>query len=222
MTFFPRIKGPVAPYSNVPIAPQNFQPSQFPITAITSGITTTITIGNSTNGVTPNYVVGQLVRIEIPEIYGAQLINGQTGYVLSLPTSTSVQIGINSIGMDAFIPLPFVAGIAGASNSNPCVLTVNKSFKPGLSVTISGVGGMTQLNGNTFKILANSTNTLTINVNSTLFGVYSSGGIATLTTTPGTIPQLLAIGNIANGQINSNGLVNQGTFIPGSFENISA
>ena len=150
MTFFPVIGGPIAPYSNVPIAPQNFQPSQFDITAITYGTTTTVTMSNSTNNVPPNYVVGQEIRLTIPPAYGARQLNGKSGFVVSLPSSTQVEVAINSIGTDTFIASP--------------------TFIPSQSQTM---------------------------------------------------PQIVAIGNIANGQINSNARVNLGTFIPGSFQNIS-
>ncbi len=150
MTFFPRIKGPVAPFSNVPIAPQFFQPSQFVITGITFGTTTTFTLSNQINGTAPNYVVGQQVRILIPEAYGSYQLNQQFGYVLSLPTTNSVEVGIKSVGTNPFI-------------SNP-----------------------------TF-----------------LFGQSQ------------TQPQIVAMGDISSGQINSSATVNQGTLIPGSFQNIS-
>lgn len=110
MTYFPIISGPVAPYSNVPIAPQSYQPSQFVINAITYGATTTVTMDNSTNDVPPNYVIGQLVRLNIPEKYGASQLNQKSGYVLSLPTNDSVEISINSVGTDAFIPTPTFVG----------------------------------------------------------------------------------------------------------------
>ena len=222
MTFFPRIKGPVAPYSNVPIAPQNFQPSQFVITGIVFGTTTIFTLANSTNGVAPNYVVGQQVRVLIPALFGASQLNLQVGFILSLPTPNSVEVGINSVIADPFIAMPFVAGISGASNANPCVLTVNKIFPTGLSVTISGVVGMTQLNGNTYTIVKNYSNlNMAINVDSTLFGIYLSGGIATLTTNPTTLPQIVAMGDISSGQINTSVSMSSGTLIPGSFQNIS-
>lgn len=150
MSFFPRIKGPIAPYSNVPIEPQNYQPSQFVITAITTGQTTIITMANSTNNVAPNYIIGQEVRITIPPAYGSRQLNGQSGFVLSIPTTNSVEIGINSVGTDLFI-------------ANP-----------------------------------------------TFVGLQSQ-----------TPPQIVAIGDISNGQINSNARVSTGTFIPGAFQNVS-
>ena len=150
MAFFPVIQGPIAPYSNLPIKPQFFQPSQFPITAITYGVTTTVTMGDSTNNVPPNYVVGQFVRFIIPVKYGARQLNEKVGYVISLPSSNQVEIEINSIGTDPFVASP--------------------TFSPGESQTPA---------------------------------------------------QILAIGNLANGQINSTGRIDLGTYPPGSFINIS-
>ena len=106
MAYYPVIRGPVAPYSNVPIAPQNFAPSQFVITGITYGPLTTVTMANGTNGIAPNYKVGQLVRLLFPSKYGARQLNEQTGYVLIVPTANSVVIGIDSVGADPFIASP--------------------------------------------------------------------------------------------------------------------
>lgn len=103
---YPVITGPVAPYANVPIEPQNFQPSQFIITGLTYGVTTTVTMANGTNDVLPNYVVGQLVRLLIPRMYGAYQLNEETGYVISIPTTNSVVVGINSLVVDPFISSP--------------------------------------------------------------------------------------------------------------------
>jgi hypothetical protein len=69
--------------------------------------------------------------------------------------------------------------ITGATQANPCVLTSVNSFVAGQAVTISGVVGMTQLNGNTYTVLAATSTTITIEVNSTSFTAYSSGGVAT-------------------------------------------
>lgn len=68
--------------------------------------------------------------------------------------------------------------ITGATQANPCVLTCTSSLVVGQSVLIQGVVGMTQLNGNTFQVLANSGTTLTIKVDSTGFTPYVSGGTA--------------------------------------------
>lgn len=70
-------------------------------------------------------------------------------------------------------------GITAATQANPAVLTIpNNKFIIGQSITIYNVGGMTQLNGNTYTIIAISGNLVTINVDSTGFGAYTSGGQA--------------------------------------------
>lgn len=138
--------GPIAPERNPRIEPQYFQPSLFPITAISYGATTTVTTA-SAFGVNNNYVIGQLVRFNIPKTYGAQQLNGQEGYVVNIPGANQVSVGINtSIGYDAFIATP-------------------------------GYGP--------------------------------------------TPPQIAALGDINSGTINSQGRINNGTTIPGSFINIS-
>lgn len=145
-----QIVGPIAPYNNVPIQPQYYQPSQFVITDLSYGTTTTVTMDDSTNDVSPNYVIGQLVRLLLPTKYGASQLNNKIGYVLSLPTASSVQVGINSIGTDPFIASP--------------VFLVNENHTP---------------------------------------------------------PQIIAVGDINTGALNANGRSNTGTFIPGSFIDIS-
>lgn len=76
----------------------------------------------------------------------------------------------------------YSASISGASKAASCVLIITGT-KPsvGGSLTPSGVGGMTQLNGNTYTVTAVSGNNVTINVNSTGFSTYTSGGTATYT-----------------------------------------
>lgn len=133
------IVGPIAPYSNLPINADYYQPSRFVISAISFGQTTTIT-----TTVDNNYVVGQQVRLLIPNANKAVQLNEAQGYVLSLPSSTQVEVSIDSNGTTAF--------------------------------------------------------------------VYQSTG---------TQAQILAIGDINPGQINSNGSQSTVTYVPGSFINIS-
>lgn len=67
--------------------------------------------------------------------------------------------------------------ITGATNANPTVLTATTSFSVGQIVLITGVTGMTELNGNSYTVTANGGTTLTIDVDSTGFGTYDSGGL---------------------------------------------
>jgi hypothetical protein len=97
-----------------------------------------------------DYVIGQLVRLTIPSKYGSRALNEVEGYVISIPTTNSVEIDINSIGTDPFIASP--------------------TFLPFQSQTLA---------------------------------------------------KIIAIGDINTGAINATGRINMGTFIPGSFIDIS-
>lgn len=140
MTFPPNL-GPIAPERNPAIEPEFYQPSVFTISALARGIQTTIT-----TSVDHNYVVGQLVRLLIPSFYGSFQLNGQDGYVNSIPAANQVVVGINSTQANAFISSP--------------------TYGP-------------------------------------------------------TPPQIVAVGDVNTGPINSQGRRNNGTFIQGSFINIS-
>jgi hypothetical protein len=67
--------------------------------------------------------------------------------------------------------------ITAATNANPAVLTSTTNFQAGQTVEIDGVNGMTELNGNTYTVVSVTPTTVTINVDSTGFGVYTSGGM---------------------------------------------
>jgi hypothetical protein len=81
--------------------------------------------------------------------------------------------------------------ISAASKAAQCVLTLSSSSGVGLppagsTITISGVVGMTELNGNTYTVVSSSGNwnqagnTITIAVDSTGFTTYTSGGTVTI------------------------------------------
>ena len=75
------------------------------------------------------------------------------------------------------------ATISAATKANPGVVTANShGFKEGQQVTITGVGGMTQLNGNVYTVRKPATNTFelydtngTSSIDSSGYGTYSSG-----------------------------------------------
>lgn len=96
------IVGPIALYSNVPIAPQYFAPWRFVISAITLGETTAVTV------VVPsitmlNYVIGQQVRLIIPPTFGCRQLNEQTAYVFAIATPNVVYLTLDSTGADPYI-----------------------------------------------------------------------------------------------------------------------
>ena len=84
--------------------------------------------------------------------------------------------------------------ITAITKANPGVVTsASHGFANGDTVVISGVVGMTQVNGKRFKVASVATNTFALqdvdgnNVNTTSYTTYTSGGVAnrvyTLTTT---------------------------------------
>lgn len=96
------IVGPIAPFSNPPIEPQYFQPWKFNITNITLGPTTTITL--SIPPITNlNYVIGQQVRLTIPQQFGCRQLNGQTGFIIAIPSSNQITIDLFSTGGNAYV-----------------------------------------------------------------------------------------------------------------------
>lgn len=98
--------GPIAPERNPPITPQYYSPRARFISAITLGITTTITTQD------PNqFVVGQLVRLLIPSYWGSVQLNEVQGYVTQVLSDTQFVIDINSSDASAF----------GLSSSHPAV-----------------------------------------------------------------------------------------------------
>lgn len=92
------ISYPIPAYQNLPIEAQNYQPSRFVISAISLGVTTTITTTSDLN-----YVIGQLVRILIPSSFGTIQLNEQQGYVIALPASNQATVNIDSSHYDPFI-----------------------------------------------------------------------------------------------------------------------
>ena len=104
-------------------------------------------------------------------------------------------------------PTSLTGSIIGATNANPCQITSTAhGLTTGAVITISGVVGMTQLNGGTFTITFVDANNFTLNgVDSTAFGVYVSGGTwsansQSFSFTIGTVPffsKSLTIGGVS-------------------------
>ena len=90
--------------------------------------------------------------------------------------------------------------ITGATNADPCVITaVAHGLPTGSSIFITGVTGMTELNGNTFTISNVTANTFEINLNTTLpFGVYVSDGLWNTDPYPGVLRDSPIIRSINN------------------------
>jgi hypothetical protein len=72
-------------------------------------------------------------------------------------------------------------GIDGVTLGNPTVITINQinatqahAFQAGMRARFRGIGGTTQLNGNTYDVLSVTGTTVTIDVDSTAFGAFTS------------------------------------------------
>jgi Ubiquitin-activating enzyme E1 FCCH domain len=100
------------------------------------------------------------------------IAGNQQGFVMfrDQGTGEGTSLSINNFS--------FTVNITGITNANPAVITAVNQFVVGQQIMITGVVGMTQVNGNTYIITAITPTTITIDVDSTAFGVYVSGGIA--------------------------------------------
>jgi hypothetical protein len=129
------ISYPIPPYANVPIAPQYYQPSRFVISAITLGITTTITTTEDLD-----YVIGQLVRLIIPPSYGTRQLNEQQGYVIAIPAANQVTLDINSQSFD-----PFVNSSATTKAQILAIGDINTGYQSSTGRSIPTINGNTQI-----------------------------------------------------------------------------
>ena len=91
----------IAPQRNPPIRPEYYKPKRFVIQNIVLGKDTLITFTTQ-----HDYVIGQLVRVLIPQVYGCQQLSKQQAYVIAIPTPTQILINFNSLMGDAFVVLP--------------------------------------------------------------------------------------------------------------------
>ena len=70
--------------------------------------------------------------------------------------------------------------ITGLTRANPCVVTsASHGYTVGRRLHFIEVAGMTEVNGKYYKVTAATTNTYTLNVDSTNFTTYTSGGKST-------------------------------------------
>lgn len=90
----------------------------------------------------------------------------------------TIQFGftMSDTQMRALTPSGNTFTITGATQASPCVLTCINQVSVNQLVSITGVVGMTQLNGNVYNVIARTSTTITIGVNSTAFTAYASGG----------------------------------------------
>ncbi|RLA04760.1 MAG: hypothetical protein DRQ45_00085 [Gammaproteobacteria bacterium] len=114
---------------------------------------------------------------------------------INKPVSGTTVISINGIDQTSRFSTNIITGvvtfnsnilgsITGASKANPCVISdASHGLSTGDTIHITGVVGMTQLNDNRYVVTYLNSNSYSINVNSSAFGLWTSGG------STNTIPQ---------------------------------
>lgn len=136
------------------------------------------------------YIDGLVVQVLFPfnayNNFGMMQINGLSG-AISVLSPTSFSLPINTLAFDPFNAASSV--VTNITQATQAVVTVTtQNFQPAQVVNLSGVGGMTEVNGLTFYVTAVSGFTVTLNIDSSLFGAYSGGGIMQNTQVPLVIP----------------------------------
>lgn len=102
-------------------------------------------------------------------------------YAEKCEDSSSDKAIITSNGVTPYEASNFASNqytITGISKASNAVVTCTNTASVGDFVHISGVVGMEEINDASYKVLAASASSITIEVNSTNFGTYTSGGIA--------------------------------------------
>jgi ubiquitin-activating enzyme E1-like protein len=91
------------------------------------------------------------------------------------------------VGAVTFTDFSKTGSITAATQANPCQITsAGHLLTTGDVITINGVVGMTELNGNTYQITVVDANNFTLNnTDSTLYTAYVSGGTWSTTTAQG-------------------------------------
>lgn len=77
-------------------------PSALEITAITNALPMVLSVSADPITQEATYIVGQLVRLNIPYPYGMFQANGLTGQVVAV-SSTTISLDIDSRGFDVFV-----------------------------------------------------------------------------------------------------------------------
>lgn len=130
-----------------------------------------------------NVTTDDSITFNTPVAIGGLVLSG--AYPINTVLGTT---SYNIVASSAAVTTQANATITGATQANPCVVTTSGAhgFSNGQLIYISGVVGMTQLNGNLYTAAGVSGTTFQLSgINSTGYTAYSSGGTAS----PGAVPQ---------------------------------
>lgn len=129
-----------------------------------------LTVTGTITSVTSNSVFRDDTRTEDPDWFGEGTIAFTTGANAGLkPLEIKEYVGVNSLA------------ITGITQAASAVVTIGAhTFVVGDVLAFSGASGMTQINGLTGTVTAVGATTVTVNINSSAFSAYTSGGTAAL------------------------------------------
>lgn len=159
----------------------DYTPSNSP-PAFTSSVTADVVLITKSNpavvttGIAHGFSNGQTVLLTGVE--GMTEVNGNP-YNIANVTATTFQLnGVDSTSFSSYTQ----STITNVTQANPAtVVSASHGFSNGDQVTIFNVGGMTELNGNTYTIAGVTTGGFyLVGVDSTAFNPYTSGGTAAL------------------------------------------
>lgn len=134
--------------------------------------------------------------------------------VISFPIPPYSNVPINA---EFYEPSQFFISAITLGNPTVITTTVNNNYVVGqlVRLIIPPTFGTRQLNEQTAYVVSiPASNQVAVSINSLNYDSFISSSSTTQ-------PQILAIGDINSGTTNNSGRSNTGTFIPGSFINIS-
>jgi hypothetical protein len=185
--------GTAGPYTlNFTLAPDNSTPLNPPLQAILRGhvdITGVIATGNNVDPPTGITLNTNIPSTSIyPQVYitstandGSNIVVQDSGQFLA----GNVQYGL--LMAPGAAPFGYSALTNGYSNAFPitnisqasqALITTSSNFQPGQQIQIGGVVGMTEINGLTVTVVSVTPTDVTVNLDTTGFTAYASGGTA--------------------------------------------
>lgn len=169
--------------------------SAIPLTATADAVTAVVAIAAHSvyiGGETVTYNSGSVIGVPVStDVYiyadDPNLAGGAVTYAYTTAfTDLAASAGRYRVGAIRTPVSSISAALSAATNANPGAITTGAAhgFSTADVVQFSGVGGMVQLNTGTYTITVTSPTTFTIGVDTTAFGVYTTGGTVTRVTTP--------------------------------------
>lgn len=174
------------PYNIGPIVPQPFPDNNSLIYS-----TVLFTCPESTNlGLTP-----YTKNLQMPEAQQQDQIWHRVNTSL---IGDTVQLGftMSDAQMRMLVPATNTFPITGIILGNPTILSSTGQYGPNQLIKITGVLGTTELNGNIYNVISSTPTEVTIEVDSTVFTAYISGGTTVLMFNPNQTEEIVLHGMI--------------------------